>query len=84
MQNAALRKATGAVYGTSSSALEVITSVAPLDLRLDQTLMMAFLKISRNKGLRLASKIEGLLDNVGFTDHRIIKSLQNSKLGPDS
>jgi ribonuclease HI len=75
LQNLALRRCTGTMQATPANALEVITGVIPLDLRLDHVLLCTFLRISRNNDLLLKSKVESLLRNATFMDHKILTSL---------
>ena len=75
LQNLALRRCTGAMQGTPANALEVITGIIPLDLRLDQILLCTYLRLSRNNKLFLNTKIELLLGNKDFMDHKILTSL---------
>ena len=80
VQNQALRRCTGAMYGTPAAALEVITGVIPLDLRLDQILMSFFLRITSLSGSLLHEKIKILLNDSNFMDHRILTTLHKFKM----
>ena len=75
VQNLALRRCTGTMYGTPSNSLEVIARVVPLDIRLENSLLCTFLRISRNNKLPLKNKIITLLNDSHFMDYRVLTSL---------
>ena len=76
VQYQALRKAVGALHGSPSSALHVITNILPLDLRLDEVLLNSYLKIVRKEDdNRLKSKIAALMSDNSFMDHKILTPL---------
>ena len=73
VQYQALRKATGALHGSPSSALNTITNIIPIDLRLDEILLNSYLKIARKEdNNHLKIKINRLLQDPKFMDHKII------------
>ena len=72
----AIRKAVGAMHGSPSSALHVITNILPLDLRLDEILLNCYLKIVRKEdNNQLKGKIAALLSDTTFMDHKILTPL---------
>jgi ribonuclease HI len=72
----ALKLAAGAMQGTPTAAMEVVTHVCPLDIRFDEVLLQNFLRISRKDDSDpLKIKILNFLQNPQFMDHKIITVL---------
>ena len=72
VQTTALRNAAGAMGGTSTDALEVITNILPLDIRLQEKLLSDFIKInSKPTNDPMRQLVYRLLEDPIFTDDQI-------------
>ena len=81
IQYLALLKATLAMGNSNSAALEVLTSVPPLQLRLQETLIHTFCQIfAQPHHSPLRSLIQKLLNDPTHLDHRIITPIHKFQM----
>ena len=81
VQNQALVKATGAMHGSSISALEAMCGIPPLDLRLNSRILLTYAQIKRQpKSFVLHKLIDKLSSDPAHYDHRIITFIHKSKM----
>jgi ribonuclease HI len=81
IQRQALLRATGAFVSVPSSALEVISKIQPLRLRLQEVLIMNYTKIYSMKGDDpLKVLISNLQEDEIFMDHRVLTPLHILKI----
>ena len=74
IQSMALRGVAGAMGGTSTDAIEVVTCTLPIDIRLQENLLKEFAKINSRPNDNenpLRKTIYRLVNDPAFNDHRV-------------
>jgi ribonuclease HI len=81
IQYTALRKALGVLDKSSGAKIELLAHILPIDIRLDTTLIMAFIRIFRQPpSNRLRQLVSKLMTCPRHQDHRIITPIHKFKM----